>query len=192
MPYYPLDRSGSARLRMDMQKEIEEENPARTKEGYEPIQLVGWAAKPYYDKEKHILHWAKEVKFGEAEVNTLNYNVRVLGRKGVLVLNAISTMKELNLVDQNIDKVTNIVTFTDGNRYSDFNPGVDRVAAFTLGGLVAGKVLAKAGFFALILKFWKVLILGIGGAFSYVWKWFTGRKREEDDLRHPENTLDQA
>ena len=173
-------------LLTDLQKETTEVNPEREKQGYEPVQLVGWAAKPYYDSQKHILHWAKEIKFGRSEVNTLNYNVRVLGRKGVLVLNAISTMNELKAVNQNIGKVTNIVQFTDGNRYSDFNPSIDKVAAITIGGLVAGKVLAKVGVFALIAKFGKVIVLALAGAGATVWKWFKGRKREEDELRHPE------
>jgi uncharacterized membrane-anchored protein len=175
-------------LLSDMQKEASETNEERVKSGYERVELVGWASKPYYDKEKHILHWAKELKFGESDDNTLNYNVRVLGRKGVLIINAISSMSELQEVNKNIGKVTDIVTFADGNKYSDFNPSVDKVAAFTVGGLVAGKVLAKVGFFAIIAKFGKVIFLAIAGAGASIWKWFTGRKNEEDEpqLKLPE------
>ena len=31
--------------------------------------------------EKKVLHWAKEIKFGETDGTTLNYNVRILGQK---------------------------------------------------------------------------------------------------------------
>jgi uncharacterized membrane-anchored protein len=70
----------------DMQADMHEANIWREENGYEPVQLVGWAAEPRYDAEGKKLHWAKELKFGDSETNTLNYNIRVLGRKGVLVL----------------------------------------------------------------------------------------------------------
>lgn len=165
-------------LLVEMQSEASELNAERMQDGYEPISLVGWAAKPYYDQDKHILHWAKELKFGEEEINTLNYNVRVLGRKGVLVLNAIASIDDLEVVNQNIDRVTDIVKFSDGNAYSDFNPTVDKVAAYSIGGLVAGKVLAKAGFFALLLKFWKIIAVAFVAIGSYIVKFFKGSKNE--------------
>lgn len=166
-------------LLKDMQKEMTEENKSRIANGYDRIEIIGWAAKPFYDRERKILHWAKEVKFGEDQVNTLNYNVRLLGRKGVLVLNAISSMEQLPMVQNNIEKVLNIVQFSDGNQYKDFNPDIDNVAAWTIGGLVAGKILAKVGFFALILKFWKVIILAIGGAIAVLRKKFKTKKNEQ-------------
>jgi uncharacterized membrane-anchored protein len=160
----------------NLKKETADENPERQKAGYPPINIIGWAAKPYYDADKHILHWAKEVKFGTDSVNTLNYNVRVLGRKGVLVLNAIATMDEIAPVKADVPHVLTMVAFTDGNKYTNFDSGIDKVAAWTIGGLVAGKILAKVGFFALAVKFWKLIALafvGVGGAIK---KFFTGRK----------------
>jgi len=153
-------------LLADMKDGVSEENKERKKMGYETIELVGWAAKPYYDKTSHKLHWAKELKFGESEVNTLNYNIRVLGRKGVLVLNFISDMNQKATIDSQVDKVLSIAEFNSGYKYSEFNPDIDTVAAYGIGGLVAGKLLAKAGFFAAMLlalkKFW--IILAVGGA----------------------------
>jgi uncharacterized membrane-anchored protein len=165
-----------ADLLQTMQEETLEENAERSAAGYEAIELIGWASKPYYDKEHKILHWAKEIKFGEADENTLNYNVRFLGRKGVLVLNAIAGMSSLAEVKQNIAPVTNSVAFVDGHSYFDFNPDVDEVASWTIGGLVAGKVLAKAGFFALLLKFWKVIAVAVAAAGPAVLKLLKRRK----------------
>jgi len=163
-------------LLVDIQKEAEEANSERTKSGYETISIVGWASKPFYDKDKKILHWAKEVKFGTSEENTLNYNIRVLGRKGVLVLNAIAAMPLLPAVKMDIDKMISSVTYNEGYRYSDFDSSVDEVAAWTIGGLVAGKVLAKVGFFAILVKFWKLIVLGVGALLAFVWKKIKGKK----------------
>lgn len=165
-------------LLSEIQKETEEANAERTKQGYEPISIVGWASTPFYDKDRKILHWAKEVKFGNSEVNTLNYNVRVLGRKGVLILNAISSMPVLPLVKQDVPKVLDIVKFSDGYQYKDFDPSVDQVAAWTIGGLVAGKILAKVGFLAVIAKFGKLIVLGGIAFFAAMWKRLR-RKKEQ-------------
>ncbi len=172
----------------ELQKETEEANPERQKEGYEPISLIGWASEPFYDSEKKILHWAKEIKFGTNETNTLNYNVRVLGRKGVLVLNAIATMPNLPLVQKDVHHVLDIVQFNDGYKYSEFDASIDNVAAWTIGGLVAGKVLAKAGFFVLILKFWKIIALAVVAFFGAIWKKIRNKKEDEpiEEVSEPE------
>lgn len=167
-------------LLSDMRESTVSASEERVKEGYEAISLVGWAAKPYYDKKTHKLHWAKEIKFGTQEINTLNYNIRVLGRKGVLVLNFIAGMDQLKMIDSQIDTVLKIADFDEGSRYTDFNPDIDTVAAYGIGALVAGKVAAKVGLLATILlflkKFWILLIFGAG---AFVKKLFNRRKKDE-------------
>ncbi|MBS1533496.1 MAG: DUF2167 domain-containing protein [Bacteroidetes bacterium] len=180
----------------EMKKEAETENEARKKEGYEAITIVGWAAKPFYDKDRKILHWAKEIKFGNQPVSTLNYNIRILGRKGVLVLNAIATKAELKLVQRDIQKVLNIVQFNDGYQYDDFDESVDSVAAWTIGGLVAGKVLAKVGFFAILAKFGKVIVLALLGFFGAFKKkiqsFFSKDKGEPENENEPTPLLEES
>ena len=167
-------------LLKEQQKEFNEENPERIKQGFLPIKFVGWASSPYYDKNKKILHWAKELQFGKDSSNTLNYNLRVLGRKGVFMLNAVASMSELSEVKTNIDKVIGSVEFKEGHKYSDFVPDVDNVAAWTIGGLVAGKILTKVGFFVLLAKFWKLIALAIAGAFGGIFKFFKRRKKDDE------------
>ncbi|KYP16534.1 DUF2167 domain-containing protein [Flavihumibacter sp. CACIAM 22H1] len=165
----------------DLLKEQQEEaravNEQRVSAGYEPVELIGWAAHPYYDKAKKTLHWAKELEFGGDSIHTLNYNLRILGRKGIFLINAVAGMEELPRVQASIDEVLASVDFKEGHRYADFDSNADEVAAWTVGGLVAGKILAKAGFFAVLLKFWKLIALGLIGAGSAVWN-FIRRKKE--------------
>lgn len=165
----------------EMQESEYETNKQRAANGYESIHIVGWAQKPYYDSKRKVLHWAKNLKFANEDGNTLNYDVRVLGRKGVLSLNAVASMNELPLVQQNIDKVLNMADFTDGNKYSDYSSSNgDKIAAYTIGGLVAGKILTKVGFLALLVKFWKLIAAGFVGI-SYAIKKFFKRK-DSDSL----------
>lgn len=168
-------------LLKQIKDDLVEENKQRIKQGFETADLIGWASTPFYDKEKKVLHWAKEIKFGtDTGVNTLNYDIRILGRKGVMNLTAISTMSNLSIVKKDIDKVLNTVQFNTGNQYKDFDSKVDNVAAWTIGGLVAGKILAKVGFFAVILKFWKIAALAIFAFFAGIWKKIKGRKNTSE------------
>jgi uncharacterized membrane-anchored protein len=164
-------------LLVELKKETELESQSRITSGFESIVLVGWASSPYYDKDKKTLHWAKEYRFGGAEQSTLNYNLRILGRKGVIMMNAVAAMPQLDDVKKSASNVINSVTFNDGHRYSDFNPDIDEVAAWTVGGLVAGKVLAKVGLFAGLLKFWKVIAIGLAAAGTAIWRFF---KRDKE------------
>lgn len=174
-----------------LQKEEKAANEERVKQGYPSIHVVGWAQKPYYDKKNKVLHWAKELQFSDNDGDhTLNYEIRILGRHGVLSLNAVCTMQELPLVKANIDKVLHMASFTDGNTYFDFDPKMDNVATWTIGGLVAGKVLAKAGFFAIILKylgvFWKFILLGLAAFAGFFKKLFIRKKKETEVTDTPE------
>lgn len=139
------------------------ENKLRAEQGYAPIRLVGWADKPRYDADGRKLYWAKELSFGDMDTNTLNYNIRALGRQGVLVINFVAAMSQLEDVRAATPDVLQMVSFMPGNRYSDFDPSVDTVAAVGIGGLIAGKVLAKTGFIAVALvflkKFWFVVLI---------------------------------
>jgi uncharacterized membrane-anchored protein len=174
-------------LLKEMQAGEVENNKVRAQKGYEPMYLVGWAAPPFYDDERKVLHWAKEIKFGDSTgMNTLNYNVRVLGRKGVLVLNAVAVMSDLEMVKQHVPEVLGIVQFNDGYKYEQFDSSVDEVAAYGIGGLIAGKVLLKVGLFGTIAKFLgpflKFIWIGLVAIAGAVVRFFTGRKRKDDTL----------
>lgn len=162
-----------------LKEETEENNAWRTENGYESVQLIGWAAAPHYDAEGKKLHWAKELKFGESD-EVLNYNIRVLGRKGVLVLNFIAGMHQLPEIEQHLPMVLAMTEFNQGSRYADFDPELDEVAAYGIGALIAGKLAAKAGLFAtallLLKKFWFLPVLAFGWLFNRL-----RRKKGQDD-----------
>lgn len=168
-------------LLADMQESTQDENKVRAEQGYEPIELVGWAENPFYDKQSHKLHWAQELKFGNQSPNTLNYNIRVLGRKGILLLNFIAGMEQKEIIDSKLDSVLALAEFDQGSRYEDFDPSIDKVAAYGLGALVAGKVIAKTGFLAAALiflkKFGVLIVIAIGALLG---KLFRRKKLQAD------------
>jgi len=161
----------------DMQDEVADASEVRVREGFDAFALVGWAEPPRYDKATKKMYWAKELKFGASEVNTLNYNVRVLGREGVLVLNAVATMDQLAHVRDRMGEVTAFSNFTAGDRYEDYDPDKDHVAAYGLAALVGGALAAKTGLLAklgaLLLAGKKLIVLlfvVVGGILARLFK----------------------
>lgn len=170
----------------EMQKSEVEENKERVQAGFPPVHTIKWASKPFYDDKNKVLHWAKDLQFGDASAeHTLNYDVRVLGRKGVLSMNAVGELSQLEDIKAAIPTVIHAATFTKGNQYAEFDPEVDQVAAYTVGGLIAGKILAKVGFFALILKNIKLIGIALVAGFAALRKRLAGlfgRRRREDEI----------
>ena len=168
-------------LLKQMKESVAEGSKEREKQGYPSIALIGWAAPPRYDSVEKKMYWAKELQFGDSPERTLNYNIRILGRRGYLVLNAVGTMDQLSAVEKLAPSVLASVNFQDGHRYADFSPKTDKIATYGLAGLVAGGVLAKAGFFKLlwvgILAFKKLIIVGFAALAGGIKKMF-GRKNE--------------
>ena len=167
----------------EMQEQTVASNEARQKEGFEPITLVGWAEPPHYDAATHKLYWAKELKFGSSTDHTLNYSIRILGRRGVLVLNAVSSIDQLDVVKKGTPDVLAAVEFNEGHRYADYLPGTDKAAAYGIGGLIVGATAAKAGLFKLIwvaiLASKKLILAGLVAAGAAIKKLLGGRNEAE-------------
>jgi uncharacterized membrane-anchored protein len=164
-----------------MQEALRDANAERRRQGYPEIELVGWAEPPRYDSAAHKLFWAKELRFGTEPTHTLNYNVRVLGRRGVLVLNAVAGMDQLAAIRRDMGTVMRFVEFTGGNRYADFVPGTDKVAEYGIAALIAGSIAAKAGLFKVllagILALKKLLIVALAAVAAFFKRLF-GRKKQ--------------
>ena len=167
-------------LLADMQAGTEEDNEARKAEGYPAVHLTGWAAAPRYDAANKKLYWAKELNFEGSDQPTVNYDVRVLGRRGYLSLNAIANKSSLAQVEAGMQRLIPQASFIEGERYADYNASTDKLAAYGLAALVGGGLAAKAGLFgklfAVLLAAKKLVVPLLIGAVALVGKLF-GRKK---------------
>ena len=149
------------------------------KKGYPTVDLLGWAAQPHYDAATHKLYWAKKLKFEGEDSETLNYNIRMLGRKGVLELNAVASVDQLGEIDAQTPQILGMVDFKEGSRYADFDPKVDKVAKYGIATLVAGGALAAAAKLGLLKGLWvfilaakKFIIIGVIAVVAFFKKMF--------------------
>ncbi|QKG71528.1 DUF2167 domain-containing protein [Erythrobacter mangrovi] len=155
----------------ELQEATDENNEARIDAGFESIKLVGWATRPVYDSKSHSVVWAEDLVFSSSPgEHALNYDLRTLGRYGVLSMNLVSTMKDLPTVQIAANALAKRASFTAGARYEDFDPATDEEAGFGIGGLIAAgagvAAAKKLGIFALLLKFLKPLLVVIVVAFG--------------------------
>lgn len=145
-------------LLKSMQDDMKEENKANP-EGHQ-WELLGWGWEPTYDNEAKVLGWAKHLRVdGQHEV--INYDVRVLGKAGFVVITAVASPESKQEIMADNKAIIGSVSYDPGYTYADFNPATDHVAEWTIGGLIAGKVLAKAGIWAILAKFSKIIFLAI-------------------------------
>ena len=151
-----------AQMLQELKDADKEDNEARKEAGYGTIELIGWAEPPHYDAASKKLYWAKELQGEGSEHRTVNYDIRVLGRRGYLSLNAVARMQELPEVKTGMQQLLPMVEFDPGSRYADYDKSTDKVAAYGLAALIGGGIAAKAGLFAkvgaLLLGLKKVLI----------------------------------
>lgn len=175
------DQIDYTELLQQMQAAEEEENEARARQGYAPLHLAGWAEPPHYRRASHRLYWAQDLE--STGHHTLNYAVRVLGRDGVLELNAVANTEQIGEIKRRMEQVVGFAEFTEGHRYEDYQAGVDKTAAYGLAALVAGGVAAKKGLLAglllMLVKGWKLLAVGLVALGGILRKVFGGRARAD-------------
>lgn len=142
-------------------------NEERKQAGFPPIHAESWQQAPRYDKARHELLWALLISGGGDEAgadHTVNYNTRVLGRKGFVSINLVTDARMLAKHKSAASAILAATTFTQGMRYEDFDSTTDAVAEYGLTGLVLGGVglgVAKLVKVGLLAKFGKVLIAGL-------------------------------
>ena len=170
---YISDRDAN---KTDYQKYVEEahagedaDNAERKKAGFGAVHLVGWAQPPSYDKTNHTMIWARDLQFADhRDGDTLNYAVRVLGRRGYLSINVVTAMSELARIRPEAAGLAAATSFHPGSAYADFQPDADKQAAYGVAGLVAAGVgvaaAQKLGVLAAVALFAKKFIAVIVAA----------------------------
>lgn len=178
---------------LDAYKEgTKQQNEERKELNLPPIYVGGWAEEPHYKKDLHHVVWAIGVKNEDSDsapVTDINYNTRILGRRGVLSLNLVTSPDDLAANKVKVASLLNATKFIKTQTYADYVPGTDKKAEFGIAGLILGggavAAAAKFGVFGalgkwilgLVLlgkKFVIVVVLGIGALIAKLF----GKRKE--------------
>lgn len=166
-------------------------NEERTQRGFKPLALDGWAEPPRYDAALHHLVWALTVS--DSDGKSVNFNTRVLGRRGFASLNLVTDPTKLEAFKPEAAALLAGTRFANGARYEDFNASSDKTAEYGLAGLIAagaGLGASKLVKIGLLAKSWKVLlgvlfagkkliVLALFVAAAFVKKLLSGRGKGE-------------
>lgn len=170
-------------------------NEERQKRGWATMEVVGWQRLPFYDPKTSNATWSLLGHSTDNE-DAINHRVRLLGRRGVLAINMISSPTSYEAAVVGLDKVMANTGFVSGERYSEFRRG-DKIAEYGLTALIAGGAGAAAVKFGLFGKLWKLLVgfavaawkllvAAVVGLFSWVASLFKRKGRtQEGDAPHP-------
>jgi uncharacterized membrane-anchored protein len=172
----------------------EEANKERQEHGFAALHVGDWAEAPRYDRASHHLVWALNASSNDGA--SVNYNTRVLGRRGFVALNLITDPADLPASKPEAGTLLAATHYRAGARYEDFDEKKgDKIAEYGLAGLVlggAGLGAAKLVKIGLLAKFGKgllaILVAGkkavvalVVGAAALVKKIFGGGEKKQEE-----------
>lgn len=146
-------------------------NEERVRRGWAPLTLTGWHTPPHYDERSNNLEWGVLLSSGTG--TTVNYDVRLLGRRGVMSVSLVCEPSQMDDALPEFRKLLATHTFVAGEKYSEYREG-DKVAAYGLGALVTGGVIAAAAKSGLLQKLWKFIVAGVLAGFAALKRMFGG------------------
>lgn len=166
----------------------EQGNVERRERGWDTLKVLGWSFKPQYDKQLNSLEWAILLESEAAKAKVVNYNTRLLGRRGVMEVTLVSAPETLDASIADFKKLMPGYAFSAGEKYAEFKPG-DHVAEYGLAALITGgaaAVAAKKGWLAAagvaLVKLWKLLLVGLVAVGAGARKLFKRRKADAAEL----------
>jgi uncharacterized membrane-anchored protein len=130
-------------------------NEDRVKQGFKPLEVVGWVQKPEYNSGMHQLVWSMAAR-NEGEPNDkqgINFNTYTLGREGYITLNLITDLDQIDKYKSQASLLLSNLEFVKGKQYGEFDEDTDHVAEYGLAALVGGVAAKKIGLFAVIAAF---------------------------------------
>lgn len=139
-----------------MREGNEQGNAERKRRGWNTISLSDWKVAPRYDERTNNLEWALLIIDDDTGSETLNHNIRLLGREGVMEVTVMLDEANYGEVMPEAHKTLAGFTFVDGKAYADYRQG-DRIAEYGLAALVTGGALAVAAKTGLLAKLFKLL-----------------------------------
>jgi uncharacterized membrane-anchored protein len=110
----------------------------------------------------------------------INYNVRVLGRNGVMSVELVGSPEAVAAAMPKFRTLLAGFSYASGNKYAEFKPG-DKIAKYGLTALITGgsaAVLLKTGILQKFLKFIIIGVAAVGAAVAKFFKKIFGRKAD--------------
>lgn len=133
--------------------------------GWATLQIDGWAYAPYYDPMTKRLEWAIAATSQPSGDKIVNFNTRILGRRGVMKVTLVTGPDVLQANVPEFKTALSGYTFLPDEKYTAFREG-DKVAAYGLGALIVGGVAAAGAKSGILKSVGKFILLGVLAVFA--------------------------
>lgn len=178
------DKLNAASMLKSIKAGTQQSNEERKRRGWPPMNIVGWEQEPKYDPQTQNLEWAIR---GESEGEQIvNYNTRILGRKGVMEVKLIVDPDKLATTLPTFKTLLANYSYKGGERYAEYKQG-DKLAKYGLAALITGgavAVAAKTGLLATLILFfkkgWKLIVIGVVAIGAFFKKLIVGRSAPKE------------
>jgi len=175
----------AAEILASVKEGTKQANVERNKQGWDELNILGWSFEPKYDASTKALEWAILAESAKSRQQIVNYNTRLLGRKGVMEVVVVATPQDLDASIAAFKGLLPGYDFAAGEKYSEYRDG-DHVAEYGLAALITGgaaAVAAKKGLFGAIGAFlaaaWKFVLAGLVGFGAWLKSRFSSKKEEK-------------
>lgn len=175
------DKLDADAMLKSISKGVERSNEERQRRGFPAMKVIGWEQPPHYDNETHNLEWA--LRFESEGSPVVNYNTRLLGRRGVMEVQLVVDPDKLAATLPSFKQLLKSYDFKTGEKYAEYRQG-DKLASYGLAALVTGgavAVAAKTGLLTTLIlffkKFAKLVVVALIAAGAWIKRLITGRSR---------------
>lgn len=181
------DKLDADALLKSIKENTEESNQERARRGWPAYHVTSWVTPPFYNTSTNNLTWAMQgySQEGEKRDTSVNYSVRILGRRGTMNVDLVLDPELVKGVVPKFETLLTGFSYQQGSSYSDFRAG-DKIAEYGLATLVAGGATAIAAKTGLLAKLWKLIALAFAalvGFLKRMWNYFkrvlSGKASEE-------------
>jgi uncharacterized membrane-anchored protein len=155
-----------------LRKGTEEANKIKRKKGWDTMQVVGWRQRPNYNSISRNLEWAIIGENDRTKRKVVNFQTRILGRRGVLKSTLVSRPLTLNKYLPIYKDILAGFSYKSGWQYAEYRTG-DKIAEYGLVALITGgaiAIAAKSGLLSILMKNIKWILFGLLAFFGTIWK----------------------
>ncbi|MES1198409.1 MAG: DUF2167 domain-containing protein [Pseudomonadota bacterium] len=114
------------------------ENDVKNARASQNRPFEGFATQPAFNANAAVLTWAERTAAPGVGGRDLRYEQKALGRQAVVGFTSLGTADQMPAITSAQPVLLGMLSFPDGQHYSNYNPATDQLSSYGLPGLITG------------------------------------------------------
>jgi uncharacterized membrane-anchored protein len=170
------DKLDADKMLKSIKEGNEKANEYKKGKGMPTFTIIGFEVPPKYNTDNNNLEWAIKLKDDASQEESINFNTKILGRHGVMVVTLVCDPSDLTSLMPSFRERMATFQYLSGNKYAEFKQG-DKVAKYGLTALVVGGGVALAAKSGLLGKLLKPILVGVAAVGFWLKNLFSRNKQ---------------